>query len=672
MSLAVVQLPRQRPTPEPNLGEGLMSRMTEATRRRDAAEHVAYLSLIAMWSLYVMPARGGWEINVVPAACSVAFLALLVLRPWKYCSGWLAVVACAPAAGSLLVAALSPFGDGGPVSVSRWGYFGILLLATASYARTSARRAMVLCALLLAGLHQYVQAWVPWWGGDDGVLRVMTGTLYSANPFGGLMLTFALLAASAAVLGSGRLRQLAWCVAPLCASGVFLSAARAAVGLLVVGGVLLGLVAFRVAGLRGLLRVVLLAALSWGFLALTTSSLLFEGGRGALAGVSSKEDAGQTLDSTSGIRLDFWSAAWGEFRDDPVVGGGIGSYAPDSRARMAPGAQRSPFAHNEVLGSLAEGGLVLGIPVLISLIAVSLLLGRTLLSGATRVRDRLDPAQVAAALGGGALLAHAMVDFPLSFPALLGLLGVLTGCCVRVTRPAEPSRHRIAAAALVGGALLVCGVYVGLSHDQAGVGGRAGLQAVSADGRLLAEPFPGIRDARLQVARATRLAGADDRSPAELAAARQALEPLLPFDLALGRVTVDLLVAEGRGDEAAEVAERLALEGRHQAPILLSPYAERLLAAGRRQEAFDLLAHEVFTRAEEGGRLPLQLLAVLDRAYGLAGAVEPGWSCARDRMLASGALTPEHPLAQLPGAGSSAAACSAWSEVAADILGDRL
>lgn len=674
MSLDVAT-PPQRQAPEASAGESEPVPVVAADQRASrwyVAEHGAFLAIVLVWSLYVLPARGGWQVNVVPVACAAALIPLLVLRPWRHCATWLIAVACAPAAGAILVATLSPYGDGGPVSVSRWAYFALLVLATASYARTHERRVVALCVVLLAGLHQYAQAWVPWWGGDDGAVRVMTGTLYSANPFGGLMLTFALVAGCIAVLGAGRIRRLGWLVAPLCASGVFLSAARAAVLLLLAGTVVLAALAARKAGRAGLLRVVALVALSWVVLFGTTSSLFFEGGRGALAGVDSKDSTGQTVSSTSGIRVDFWTAAWGEWRDEPVVGGGVGSYSGDSRMRMAPGAQRSPFAHNEVLGSLAEGGVALGIPVLAALLAAGALFARPILNAARVSPPRADALQIAAGLGGGALLAHAMVDFPLSFPAILGLLGLLVGCCASgSTVGGRASRVRWGVLSLGVSAVVVSGLYVGISHDRAGVSGRASLDAVSAEGRVMAAPLPGVRDARVPIARAERLARQANPSLDAVRQAERELQPFLRLDMALHRISVDLLVLQGRDEEALELARWLAETVRGQAPILVSPLAERLLAAGSREQAFDVLAVEVYTRATEGGRMGLQLAAVLDRAYGLADRVEPGWSCSRQALLDSGVLTDDHPLALLQGAAVDGSTCDRWSAEASDILGAR-
>ncbi len=260
---------------------------------------------------------------------SVLLPCLVVLRPWRYCSTRsVLLVFCAPAVGAGCVAALAPYGDGGAISLGRWGYFSGIVLATAAFAPNgrAADGAVSLVALLLTGLQQFAQGWLAWWGGGTSVDGPMLGTIYSANPFGSLVLAFALMAAAVAVLAPAPLRRLGMLVAPVCATAVVLSAARAAMLLLVCGVLVLALIAVRVQGVRGLGRCTSVVALSWLVLTLSTSSLVFPGGQDPLDTTTYKQASGQTLGSTSSVRLEFWNAAAGEFRDFPLLGGGNGSY----------------------------------------------------------------------------------------------------------------------------------------------------------------------------------------------------------------------------------------------------------------------------------------------------------------------------------------------------------
>lgn len=642
--------------------------------RREMAEWSAYLLLLLVWAAFVLPARGGWSPYTVAVGTLAAVPSLLVLRPWRVCPRWLCGVAVAPAAASVLIASLTPFGDGGPVTVGKWGYAAAVLLATASFARTPARRRAVLVVLLLVGLHQYVQAWLPWWGGDDGATRAMTGELYSANPFGGMMLAFSLAAGSLVVVGAGSVRRLAWLVAPLTACGVVLSAARAAMLLLVVGLVLLALLGARVGGRRGLGRAALLAALIWGTLTVTTSTVFFEAGSGAFGGTAAKQDSGQTLDSTSGIRVDFWSAAWTQFLGNPVAGDGIGSYSGASRELMVGAAQRSPFAHNEILGSLAEGGLLLGLPVLVLLLGLGLAASRVLLRGARG--GLLEPERAAAALAAGGLLVHSMLDFPLSFPGVLALFCLLGGVVVapgssgatgRATAATSRSARALAAAALL--AVVLAGGYVSVGHDRAGVANRAGVHAVDPAGDLVRASWAGLRDSRLTVARGRALAQAAAPDAAVLEAVERDLRPLGEVDVALLALRADLQAAQGRDDQALATARRAALRARDRAPLLLTTYAERLAADGRRDEAFDLLAVEAYRAAEAQGRLRAMAVELLGQAGRVGGRPEPGWSCALARLQEHGEVPDALGGSSAPG--PAPAGCRSWETQAAAILGDE-
>lgn len=624
------------------------SAQPSSPRWRDRAEWVAYASVLCVWLLYVLPARGGWQSYVVPVATVLLLPALLVLRPWVHCSRLVLTLASLPAAGALVAAAAAPYGDGGPISLSRWGYFGGVLLATAAFGRTPVRRIAVIVAILLAGLLQYSQAWLPWWGGGGTVDGPMLGTVYSANPFGSLMLAFTLVAAAVAVLAPAPLRRLGLVVAPLCACGVVLSAARAAMLVLVCGGLVLAVVALRVRGARGLGRVLAVAALSYAALLASTSSVFFAGESNALAATTTKTTSGQTLDSTTSVRLDYWRAAAGQFADHPVVGGGSGSYMGNSRLRMSPAAERSPFAHNEVLGSLAEGGLALGLPVL-ALFVLAGGRGALVLLHSLRCPAAADPVALAATLGAGALLLHGLADFALSFPAILAFLAVLLGLGPLHAGPAIPRRGAVALTLLP---VLLCGGYLGLSHDRAGVSSSA--QPGSP------EALPGLHDARILLAQAR---GAE---PDEALAVAAQLEPVARLDGQVEALRLDLLDLGGRPDEARRGARVLATVSRQASPLLLLPYAKRLDDAA----AADLLLREVYDRAGDSGRVRGQLVDLLAEVDERGARPEPGWSCAVRALQRHGGLADDNPVVLRADPGATAARCATWTAGARTLPGE--
>lgn len=637
----------------------------QPSRYRGHAEAVAFGAAFLVWALYVLPARGGWQPYVVPTAALLLVPSLLVLRPWRHCSTALLTLAAAPALGAVGVALLSPYGDGGPISLSRWGYFTGLLLVTASFARTAQRQAAVAAAVLLVGLQQYAAAWLPWWGGGEGIDGPMLGTIYSANPFGSLMLGFTLAAAGIALLVPSRLRRLGWVVAPACAGAVVLSGARAAILLLACGAVLLAVLAVRKDGVAGLVRAGALAVLCWGVLALSTSSLFFTGETDALGAALSKGETGQTLDSTTNVRLEYWSAAWGEFGDNPLVGGGSGSYAGDSRARMSPAAERSPFAHNEVLGSLAEGGLLLGLPVLVLFVVGAAACARRLWAGALRPAST-PGVQQALAVAAGALLAHSLLDFALSIPAILGLVAILLGTCLAADGgPASPRRGpRPAAAALALLGVGLCGGYVGLSHDSAGVSGL--VPPTTADA-----PLPLVRDGRVIVAHARAVAADPEAESSEIGRALEDVTGLAPYDGNVEAVRLRLLSAAGSPQEALAGARELAQQSSARTPLLLLPHAQLLASTGDSGAAFDLVAGQVFARAGETGRVRPQLVDTLVAGGELFGRPEPGWSCAVDALRRAGAVANDSTLVTGGAADARSPRCATWAADARELLGDR-
>lgn len=628
----------------------------------ERVEWAAYAVVVLIWAFYVLPARGGWEQYVVPTACLALLPSLLVLRPWRNCSPSLMVLASAPALGAVVVAAASPYGDGGPISLSRWGWFAGVLVATAAFARTPNRRAGVVVAVLLVGLQQYASGWLAWWGGGDTVDGPMLGTIYSANPFGSLMLGFALCGAAVALLAPVRLRRLGWVTAPLCACGVALSASRLAMLLLVCGVLLLTVLAARAHGPRGVLRAGALIAVTWAVLTVSTSSIFFTGGedQDALAATSQKGQSGQTLDSTTGVRFEYWSAAWGQFRDDPLLGAGSGSYMGNSRLRMPAGAERSPFAHNEVLGALAEGGLPLGVPVLAVFVVGLVLPARRVWSALVRPAPAGD-LWPALAVGVAAVLVHALADFALVFPAILGLVAVLMGACgVSQRRDPGGSRAGAGTATLAVVAVLLGGAYLGFSHDRSGVSSAAPAST---------SPLPGLRDGRVVLAEARAALVEPGRDVARARGAERAVAELAPYDGNVELMRLRLVAASGRPGEALSGTRELAARSAAAAPLLLLPYAEMLADSGRRDDAFDLLAGHVHQRAAESGRVRRQLLELLDQARRIAGTQEPGWSCTVQALLDEGVPADTPALA-----GSVSLTtddrCTAWAARSADLLGD--
>jgi O-Antigen ligase len=164
--------------------------------------------------------------------------------------------------------------------------------------------------------------------------------------------------------------------------------------------------------------------------------------------VSPERPTGQDLNSrlvnlSGSGRADYWRVAWREFTENPVLGGGAGSYER-YWVRDRPNAFFARNAHNlylEVLGELGPVGLLL--------LCVGL---GTPLVAAVRLRRRPLVAAVAAAYV--AFLLHAAIDWDWQMVGLTMTALLCGGALVVAARPEQPAATltvpgRAAALALV-------------------------------------------------------------------------------------------------------------------------------------------------------------------------------------------------------------------------------
>jgi O-Antigen ligase len=205
----------------------------------------------------------------------------------------------------------------------------------------------------------------------------------------------------------------------------------------------------------GLAAVALLVALGGvgGAVAVTRA-----GGPAKLVGnaydafVSPERPTGQDLNSrlvnlSGSGRADYWRVAWREFTENPVLGGGAGSYER-YWVRDRPNAFFARNAHNlylEVLGELGPIGLLL----------LCVALGTPLVAA---VRLRRRPLVAAAAAAYVAFLLHAAIDWDwqmggLTMTALL--CGGAVAVAARPERPDQPARTLTAPGRAAGLALVV-------------------------------------------------------------------------------------------------------------------------------------------------------------------------------------------------------------------------
>ena len=137
-------------------------------------------------------------------------------------------------------------------------------------------------------------------------------------------------------------------------------------------------------------------------------------------------------------RLEIWSAATATFREFPLIGSGLGSFGFVNPAYQTTDPSQGTYlqAHNDYLQALAEGGILLCVPLLLVVKRLGCDVLETLrASGPTR--SYWIAAGAAAGLVG--IGAQETVEFSLRSPAVAILFAV---CCALATHRLEPESPR--------------------------------------------------------------------------------------------------------------------------------------------------------------------------------------------------------------------------------------
>ena len=135
----------------------------------------------------------------------------------------------------------------------------------------------------------------------------------------------------------------------------------------------------------------------------------------AWAGVDRTVDRFGRASSDAGGRLDAWSDTVDIIRDFPAFGSGVGTYGHAMLLYQTGGRDvMHAHAHNDYLQIVAEGGLLVTLPVLVTLGLVVVVIRRRLSSGDD------DPltywVRVGAVAGLGGIAAQSVVEFSLQMP----------------------------------------------------------------------------------------------------------------------------------------------------------------------------------------------------------------------------------------------------------------
>ena len=132
-------------------------------------------------------------------------------------------------------------------------------------------------------------------------------------------------------------------------------------------------------------------------------------------------------------RAAIWADTVRSAGDYWLTGAGVGTFSYAFRRSSFYLPQKTvDHAHSDYLEWLLEFGLL---PTLLLTGALAVTLWRVarFVLGSSDARRRM--AAAGALLGGGAILLHATVDFPLQIPALAALTAVLLGCAAGIARP---------------------------------------------------------------------------------------------------------------------------------------------------------------------------------------------------------------------------------------------
>ncbi|MEO8330668.1 MAG: hypothetical protein ABI586_11725, partial [Candidatus Nanopelagicales bacterium] len=222
---------------------------------KDALPHLAVVIALGWWALPLTRAGGGTDAWSIASALLACIPLLVVARAWELRWPYL-LTALAPGVVALLLNAVSRTGWSGLGDAATWLYAGFIGIGVLAYAVTPGRRLLVVALIGVAGIDQFGQGWLAWWGQGD-IHATISGTFGWHNPFGafvaaGLILGWALVVRGTSVGGEGSLGRSASLAAillvPWLGAAVLLSGSRATLGLVLVAGGALAVCVVRTKG----------------------------------------------------------------------------------------------------------------------------------------------------------------------------------------------------------------------------------------------------------------------------------------------------------------------------------------------------------------------------------------------------------------------------------------
>ena len=376
------------------------------------APDAAVVAALAWWATYLTWGTGGREPHVVSIGSVLVAASWVLVRPDRSLPRWVLALGQALALGAVAVVLTSPTGLAGRDDAAAWvlaAETGLLLLA---WATDEPRRSLLVAALLGAAGAQFAQGWLPWWGAQDPT-KLFQGTFYWHNQVGIFLAAGALLAL-AVLATEGPLAPLGWVVAPLAVAGTVFTTSRGSQLGLGLGVVLLLVLAGR--GLAPRVRIVAGVGLGLAAAWVLTGPPFFSERVAPTAATAARSES---FVGNGVTRLEDWSAAWQVFERWQVTGGGFDGFRAGTVAtEVGERAGQTAYAHNGLLQALTDGGLLLGLPLLLVLVALAVAVVRTLPAAVRRG----DLRHVGAAVVLLVLCLHSGMDFDWAYPSLLLLV----------------------------------------------------------------------------------------------------------------------------------------------------------------------------------------------------------------------------------------------------------
>jgi hypothetical protein len=382
---------------------------------------------VAYLTMPFAQATGGRDPWAVTRAAAVVLVALIAAKPWERLRAGTLALAAAVAVAAMAVCIVTPPGWFGATRASAYGLAAGIFVAVASYARSLRRACLVGGIAAVAGAVQFCWSFVAWWGGRDQTMA-MVGTFYWHNQFAAFLLAPALIALALLLRNRAPWRLVGWVVAPLAAAGIVYSSSRGGLGILIVGWLVIGVLACRVKPNRGaVVKWLAASALAAGVTMAIAGPPFFAKSASPLAATQARASEGDTADANSAYRVRMWHEALIVFSHHPVAGVGYGALERSAATLTPTSWPRSPLAHDDYLQALAEGGLLLGVPFLAACGAIGVGLLRSLRG---RARRRVIDVRTGLIVGAFALMAHAVIDFDWTYPALFTLAAVVSAAAI--------------------------------------------------------------------------------------------------------------------------------------------------------------------------------------------------------------------------------------------------